>query len=125
VTSKPERFPTARAPVTLGITADENDVVNFKIAAVRSGSPAAEAGLEVGDAVTAFGGNKFTSVNFSKVLARYKPGERAQVSFLRGGRPATTTITLGPPLLFDYKIEENPNASADAKTLRAAWLNGK
>ena len=116
---------TARAPVTLGITADENEVVNFKIAAVRPGSPAAEAGLEVGDAITSFGGNKFTSVNFSKVLARYQPGDRVQVSFLRGGRPVTKSITLGPPLLFDYKIEENPNASAEAKALRAAWLNGK
>jgi predicted metalloprotease with PDZ domain len=116
---------TARAPVTLGITADEKETVNFKIAAVRPGSPAGEAGLQVDDAITSFGGNKFTSVNFSKVLARYKPGERVQVSFLRGGRPVTTTITLGPPLLFDFKIEENPNASADARALRAAWLNGK
>jgi predicted metalloprotease with PDZ domain len=116
---------TARAPVTLGITADEKETVNFKIAAVRPGSPAEEAGLQVDDAITSFGGNKFTSVNFSKVLARYKPGERVQVSFLRGGRPVTTTITLGPPLLFDFKIEENPNASAAAKALRAAWLNGK
>ena len=116
---------TARAPVTLGITADESDVVNFKIAAVRPGSPAAEAGVQAGDAITSFGGNKFTSVNFSKVLARYKPGDRVQVSFLRGGRSVTVTITLGPPLLFDFKIEENPNASAEAKALRAAWLNGK
>ena len=51
---------------------------------------------------------------FPKVLARYKPGDRVQVSFLRDARPMTTAITLGPPLLFDYRIEENPNASADA-----------
>jgi predicted metalloprotease with PDZ domain len=115
---------TARAPVTLGITADESELVNFKIANVRAGTPAADAGLQIGDAITSFGGNKFTSVNFPKVLSRYKPGDRVQVSFLRDARTMTTTITLGPPLLFDYKIEENPNASAEAKALRAAWLKG-
>jgi predicted metalloprotease with PDZ domain len=115
---------TARAPVTLGITADEGELATFKIASVRAGSPAAEAGLQIADAITLFGGNRFTSVNFPKVLARYKPGDLVQVSFLRSARPMTTTITLGPPLLFDYKIEEDPNASAEGKVLRAAWLNG-
>jgi len=116
---------TARAPVTIGITADESEIVNFKVASLRPDSPAAAAGLQVGDAITSFGGNRFTSANFSKVLARYKPGDRVQVSFLRNARPMTTAITLGPPLLFDYKIEENPNASAEARALRATWLNGK
>jgi predicted metalloprotease with PDZ domain len=116
---------TPRAPVTIGITADESETVNFKIASLRPDSPAAAAGLQVGDAITSFGGNRFTPANFSKVLARYKPGDRVQVSFLRDARPMTTAITLGPPLLFDYRIEENPNASADAKALRVAWLNGK
>jgi hypothetical protein len=32
---------------------------------------------------------------------------------------------LGEPLLFNYRIEENPNASAEAKALRAAWLSGR
>ena len=115
---------TARAPVTIGITADESDTVNFKIASLRPDSPAAAAGLQVGDAITSFGGNRFTPVTFPKVLARYKPGERVQVSYLRAARPMTTTITVGPPQLFDYKIEENPNASAEAKALRTSWLNG-
>lgn len=116
---------TARAPVTIGITADENDTVNFKIAALRPDSPAAAAGLQVGDAITLFGGSRFTSANFPKVLARYKPGDRVQVGYLRAARSMRTAITLGPPLLFDYKIEANPNASVEAKALQAAWLNGK
>ncbi|HSQ25349.1 MAG TPA: PDZ domain-containing protein, partial [Pyrinomonadaceae bacterium] len=116
---------TARAPVTIGITADESDTVNFKIAGLRPDSPAAAAGLQVGDAITSLGGNRFTPANFSKVLAHYKPGDRVQVSFLRSARAMTAAIILGAPQLFDYRIEENPNASAEAKALRAAWLNGK
>jgi predicted metalloprotease with PDZ domain len=116
---------TARAPVTLGITADENDVVNFKIAAVRSGSPAAEAGLEVGDAITAFGGNKFTSVNFSKVLARYKPGERAQVSFLRGGRPATVHDHSGSTAIVRLQDRRKPECFGRRKDAKSGVVERK
>jgi predicted metalloprotease with PDZ domain len=116
---------TARAPVTLGITGDENEAINFKIASLRPDSPAAAAGLQVGDVITTLGGNRFTANNFSKVLSRYKPGERVPVSYLREGRPMTTAVTVGAPQIFDYRIEEDPNASAEAKALRAAWLNGK
>ena len=38
-----------------------------------------------------------------------------QVSFLRGGRPVTTTITLGPPLLFDFKIGRKPECFGRSK----------
>ncbi|HEX7724001.1 MAG TPA: PDZ domain-containing protein, partial [Pyrinomonadaceae bacterium] len=115
----------ARAPVTIGLTADESEKTNFKISNVRADSPAADAGLQVADVITSFGGNKFTSANFLKVLARYKPGDRVPVTLLRGGRTITTTVTLAPPQVFDYRIEEDPNATPQAKALRVAWLGGK
>jgi predicted metalloprotease with PDZ domain len=114
-----------RAPVTIGISADESEKNNFKIASVRADSPAADAGLQVGDVITSFGGNKLTPVNFLKVLARYKPGDRVPVTVTRGGRPFMTAITLGVPQVFDYRVEEIPNSSAEAKALRAAWLKAK
>jgi len=115
----------ASAPVTIGISGDESEKVNFKIANVRADSPAADAGLQIDDVITSFGGNKFTAVNFLKVLARYKPGDKVPVTLLRAGRTITTTVTLGPPQLFDYRIEEDPQASPQAKALRVAWLSGK
>ena len=115
----------ARAPVTLGISADENEKVNFKLASVRPNSPAADAGLEVGDVITLFDGSKLTPVNFLKLLARYKPGDRVQVTVMRSGRTVMLTVTLGAPQVFDYRLEENANASAEAKVLRAAWLQNR
>jgi predicted metalloprotease with PDZ domain len=112
-----------RAPVTIGLGPDETETATFKIASVRAGSPAADANLQVGDIINLFGGNKFTPANFLKVLARYKPGDRVQVSATRAGRPFTTTVTLAPSQVFDYRIEASPNASAEAKALRAAWLS--
>jgi len=115
----------ARAPVTIGITGDESEKVNFKIASVRPDSPAAQAGLQVDDVITSFGGNKFTSANFLKVLARYKPGDKVPVTLLRGGHSITITVTLAPPQVFDYRIEEDPQATPQAKALRVGWLSGK
>src|SRR5438309_6369198 len=54
----------ARAPVTIGLTADESEKTNFKVSNVRANSPAADAGLQVDDVITSFGGNKFSSANF-------------------------------------------------------------
>lgn len=116
---------TPRAPVTIGITGDESESAVFKVASVRSGSPAADAGLEPGDVISSFGGTKLTPANFFRTIDRYKPGDRVQLSLLRNKRPMTVILLLGAPQLFDYRIEELPNASAEAKALRAGWLQNR
>ncbi|HVS21800.1 MAG TPA: PDZ domain-containing protein [Pyrinomonadaceae bacterium] len=113
-----------RQPVAVGISADENDTTNFKIGRVRPDSPAADAGLEVGDKILSFGGLKITPTNFVKLLGRYKPGDRVSLAVQRGTRNIQTSITLGEPQILNYRIEEMKDASAPAKTLRAAWMKG-
>ncbi|HYT49340.1 MAG TPA: PDZ domain-containing protein [Pyrinomonadaceae bacterium] len=120
------RFVTEpRLPVAVGITADENETAAFKISRVRPDSPASQAGLDVGDVITSFGGTKLSPANFMKTLGRYKPGDRVALTVQRGQRTIQVTITLGTPQILNYRIEENPNASAEAKVLRAAWMSGK
>jgi len=114
-----------RLPVSVGISADESDPNNFKVARVRPGSAASDAGLEIGDTINMFGGMKLTPGNLLKVLSRYKPGDRVVLSGQRGRRAIQITIVLGAPQVLDYRIEEIADAPAQAKALRAAWLNGK
>ncbi|HEV2717497.1 MAG TPA: PDZ domain-containing protein, partial [Terriglobales bacterium] len=114
-----------RLPVSVGITADDEYEANLKLSDVRPNSPAEAAGLEAGDIITSFGGLKLTPANFLKTFARYKPGNRVAVTIERDGRVMQIALVLGEPAIFDYRIEENPNAPAEAKRLRAAWLNGK
>ena len=114
-----------RQPVSIGISADESDKVNFKIASVRQNSPAAAAGLEIGDTIMLFGGIKLTPANLTRTLSRYKPGDRVEVTLQRGQRKIQTSITLGPPQVMDYRIEDMPNATTEARALRTAWLTGK
>jgi predicted metalloprotease with PDZ domain len=114
-----------RSPVTVGITADEEEKTNFKVAGVRPNSPAAAAGLEDGDVITSFGGTKLTPSNLQRTVGRYKPGDQVPLVVQRDGKVTHMTVTMGAPALFNFRIEVDPNATADAKALRAAWLSGK
>ncbi len=114
-----------RQPVSLGISADESDKADFTIGRVRTDSPAAEAGLEVGDKLLFLGGLKVTPTNFLRLLGRYKPGDRVALIVQRGARTIQTSITLGEPQTSNYRIEEIKDAPAETKALRAAWLSGK
>jgi predicted metalloprotease with PDZ domain len=114
-----------RQPVGLGIGADESDKANYTIGRVRPDSPAAEAGLQVGDKLMFLGGLKVTPTNFLRLLSRFKPGDRVALILLRGTRTVPTSIMLGEPQILNYRIEEMKDAPAEAKALRVAWLSGK
>lgn len=94
------------------------------IASVRQGSPAEDAGLQADDELLKVGGNKVTIENWLRALNRYKQGGRVPVVVKRDRQTIQTTIVLGEPDRFEYRIEERNDASAEQKTLRAAWLKG-
>ncbi len=62
---------------------------------VRSGWPAAKAGLQSGDVITSFGGKKLTSVDALRfAVDAKKPGDTISVTFLRNGKSRTVSVTL-------------------------------
>jgi predicted metalloprotease with PDZ domain len=114
-----------RQPVSLGISADESDHTNLKIARVRSGSPAAEAGLQVGDIIKTFDGIRLTPGNFLSTIGRYRPGNHIELIIHRGQRSMQIMLTLGEPQILNYRIEEMKDAPVETKALRVAWLSGQ
>ena len=92
---------------------------------VLNNSPAEDAGLQTGDQIVSLGGKEVTQDSWRKTLARFKPGDSVPVTVKRGRRTIKTNIVLGQPDRFEYRIEERANATAEQKTLRATWLNGK
>ncbi len=63
---------------------------------IDNGSPAAKAGLQVGDIITAVGGVKLdSSHSLSDLVQTHKPGEKVDFSVTRGTQTMVTTIELG------------------------------
>jgi predicted metalloprotease with PDZ domain len=89
---------------------------------IRTDSPAARAGLQQGDLLLSVGGAVVNRQNWRSALDAYKPGDRVAVDVQRFGKPVRVELQLAPPALFDYRLEEIPNASAEARRLREGWL---
>ena len=79
----------------LGVQIDAS-TSSAKIAKVQSGTAAANAGLKAGDVITSVNGHKIASGDdLSAAINSYKPGDKLQVTYQRGGSEHTTTVTLG------------------------------
>jgi len=115
----------ASQPYTAGIVVDRDDRQSLRLGALQNDSPAERGGLQQGDVLLSIGGTSVSRDNWMSVLNRYKQGDRISVTVRRFRRMVELSIELGAPDLFDYRIEEMPNASAQMKVLRAGWLGVK
>ncbi len=114
----------AREPYDAGITLDWEDTASLRIKSVRNYSPAEEAGLQERDEILRLGGKNIKRENWLVALSRYKQGDRVPVTVKRDRRTIKTTLVLGDPERFEYRIEERRDATPQQKALREAWLKG-
>jgi putative serine protease PepD len=76
----------------VGIAAAADGV---RLTEVRPGTPAARAGLQAGDVVTAIGGQRVRDASaLSTAIDAKKPGDRVTLTYLRNSQTRTATITL-------------------------------
>lgn len=79
-----------------GITLPENVKSGVAIYSVESNSPADKAGLKKGDIITKLGDEKTESLaEFRYELYKLSPDDKVTITYIRDGKEATTTITLG------------------------------
>jgi serine protease Do len=65
-------------------------------APIVSGSPAEKAGLQAGDVIVKVNGDKTSSdQSLTTLLNKHQPGDKVQLTVLRGGKTLTITATLG------------------------------
>jgi len=84
-TSEPQ-METAHFSVTLGFMPDYSySGKGVKVDAIIDGKPAQKVGMEAGDVVTNLGGIQVTDMNsYMKALSKFKKGDSAKVTVLRG-----------------------------------------
>jgi putative serine protease PepD len=79
----------------LGV-AGENADGGARLTQVADGSAAAAAGLQVGDVVTRIGSTRVNGAESLMATVRSAaPGTKVEVTYVRDGKTATTTVTLG------------------------------
>ena len=80
----------------LGVATNESpNTTGAIVASVNPGSPAAQAGLQTGDVVTAVDGKAATgSGDLVSAIAAHKPGDKLQLTIKRGSATRTVTVTL-------------------------------
>ena len=80
----------------LGVSVEDADGGGARIAEVRSGTPADEAGLEQGDVVTEVDGQAIESGDELRLaVENHKPGDEMTLTVQRDGDTKTITVTLG------------------------------
>jgi putative serine protease PepD len=82
----------AHAYLGVGIA---NGTDGVRLTQVRQGTPAAKAGLQSGDVVTAVGGQRVRSADeVGQAIDAKKPGDKVTLTYTRGGQSHTVTVTL-------------------------------
>ena len=81
----------------LGVSLDDStDPAGARVGAVTDGSPAADAGLRVGDVITTFGASEITEASdLTAAVSAEQPGDEVELTYIRGGDTTTVSVTLG------------------------------
>jgi len=79
----------------IGASVDMQFEGGARVSAVNAGSPAAKAGLRVGDVITAINNQQVDSAEVLIVAIRtHQPGENVRLAYERSGKPREATLTL-------------------------------
>jgi putative serine protease PepD len=78
----------------LGVELGSNTAA-ARVVSVRTGTPAAKAGLKAGDVITSLGGTKISNADeLRTAISAHKPGDKVSVTFRRNGQSHTVSLTL-------------------------------
>jgi predicted metalloprotease with PDZ domain len=105
----------------LGLEVDDGATI-LRVNNVETGSPAEAAGIDRGDLLLAFDGERLTKDGWRKVLGRARPGARAELAFFRHERLLRKTVVLREETRLVARFSLDPKPSASARRVRDAWL---
>jgi len=112
---------TRNARAFLGATT-RNDDGRLLVTGIRRGTPAIEAGLDVGDEILAIDDVRVRPDGLSTRLEQYKPGDRIQVLVARRDTLRRLAVSLGPDPGRAWRLELRSDATPEQKARTLAWL---
>jgi predicted metalloprotease with PDZ domain len=92
---------------------------------VAPGSPAEQAGLDVGDILIAMDGDRVEAANFNDRFNEKRIGSSVVFSVLRRDQLRSITAVVGKIEPVTYSIKEKPDASEIQKKIFKSWLGEK
>ena len=117
-----DRTPDSQAPFlslegpgsSIGVTvSDQAGTEGVVIDSVRDGTPATRAGLQKGDVVVEFDGERARSVRqFTRLVRETPPGRAVKMTVMRGGARRTVDIT--PEARDSVTLQQFPRVTGDA-----------
>lgn len=110
---------------TLGLDTDANAAGGLAISGVAPGSPAALAGLHVGDRIVTVAGATATAAALSGFLAAHPPGDSVTLEFGRAGVRQSVQLTLAPRQRVTFRLQRAPNPSALQAAILHSWLRSQ
>ena len=97
-------------------------VARIKEDAVLNGSPAAAAGVSVGDRLVAIDGTRCDSARLETLLQRHAPGDALRVTVFRGDQLREFSMTLVEPPTDTAWLARDDAADAAVRQRFADWL---
>jgi len=95
------------------------------ITSIAPDSPAAEAGLDIGDVLIAMDSDRVDPASFSQRFAEKKIGSTIQLAVMRRDRLLTIAVPVASREPITYSIKEKPNATELEKQIFTSWLAEK
>jgi predicted metalloprotease with PDZ domain len=94
------------------------------VTVVKRGTPASEAGLNVGDEIVAIGEFRVPPSGWEERLKSYRPGEKVSLLVARRERLTRIPVTFGSKPKERWTLEAAPGATPEQQARLAAWLEG-
>jgi len=95
------------------------------ITAIAKDSPAASAGLDIGDILVSIDGDRVDPATLKQRLDEKKIGSTIQIAVMRRDRLMTVPLTVGGREPITYSIKEKPNPTALQRQIFTSWLAEK
>jgi predicted metalloprotease with PDZ domain len=105
----------------LGVVA-KNEDGRLMVNQVKRGTPGYDAGFNVGDEILAIGDDRIPPDQWSKRMEYFRPGDKVSILIARRDRLRRIDATFGQEPPRQWTLEPNPEASAEQKDHRKAWI---